>query len=270
MIITMAAVALAESEIIHVDGETVKAGDSLRFRINLEKIDPQEYGAYEIAFAIMPDEPRECFDFKENVDVKFNVVNGVWTVASEDLMNLKELNGTVSPHSGLDEETEYTVTVTITGYGKSTEEKFVFKALPDKEKPEEKPSEAPSEKPSEEEPEEDETSLEIGGGGGGGEEPNPAYVYHGSANNYLKSLDISGYELSEEFNKTRNIYFVDVKEDTVSADVSAVPVDSGARVNIAGNSNISEEMSRIIIKVTASNGEERTYRVYVRHDQEKK
>ena len=268
VLIAMVAFAFAESEILSTEGDTVKAGDSLRFRIDLEKIDIQEFGPYEIAFAITPEEPRECFDFKENIDVKFNVVNGAWSVASDELMSLKELNGTVSPHAGLDKETEYTVTVTISGRDKVTEEKFVFTAIPNEKKPEEKPADKPPEEPLPKESEKIETGSAAGGGGG--EEPDPAYVYHGSANNYLEKLDISGHELSEKFNKTRNIYFVDVTEDVKSVNVNAVPADKSAQVNIAGNSNVGEEMSRIVVKVTAANGDERSYRVYVRQKKKKK
>lgn len=122
-------------------------------------------------------------------------------MASDELMSLKELNGTVSPHAGLDKETEYTVTVTISGRDKVTEEKFVFTAIPNEKKPEEKPADKPPEEPLPKESEKIETGSAAGGGG---EEPDPAYVYHGSANNYLEKLDISGHELSEKFNKTRS------------------------------------------------------------------
>ena len=152
-------------------------------------------------------------------------------------------------------------------------------ALPEEEPedPDEEPADDeddPGEEPDDgdsDEPADEEESVTPGGGrfsGDDGEEPDPKYVYQGSADNYLKSLDISGCELNEEFHKVRTIYFVDADPDTSSLDVKAVPCDSGARVDIAGNQNVSEDMSKTVIKVTASNGDERTYRVYVRHNEE--
>lgn len=289
-LIILSAMAFAEEEIVSVSGDTVRAGEELKFRIDLEKIDPNEYGPYELAFAISSEETRECFDFKENVDVRFNVVNGIWSVSSEELRDLKALNGSVSPHAAIEEETEYTVTVTIAGRDKVTEEEFTFTALPE-EDPGEDPGDDPDEEPGEEpeddgdEPEdatdaadaEEETAAakDVDGGSSdsgfsddGGEEPDPKYVYQGSANNYLESLEISGHELNETFHKVRTIYFVDTGADTSSLDVKAVPSDRGARVDIAGNGDVSEEMSKIVIKVTAPSGDERTYRVYVRHNEE--
>ena len=58
-------------------------------------------------------------------------------------------------------------------------------------------------------------------------------TYYYSSNNYLKSLEIDGYEIT--FNKETNEYTITVKSDVTSLDIKAIPEDSRARVEITGN-----------------------------------
>lgn len=88
-------------------------------------------------------------------------------------------------------------------------------------------------------------------------------VYNGSSNNYLKSLVIKGYDISPEFKKTSNTYFLSIDENIDSLSVSAKAESSIAKVNVYGNTNLKTGKNKILITVTAENGDTRTYRIYV-------
>lgn len=88
-------------------------------------------------------------------------------------------------------------------------------------------------------------------------------VYNGESNNYLSSLVISGYDINPQFNKTNNTYFITVDEDITNVDITAIPEDENAKVNIYGNDNIQEGENKVLISVTAENGEVKTYRIYI-------
>lgn len=105
-------------------------------------------------------------------------------------------------------------------------------------------------------------------GGGGFSMPSDVDygdIYQGSDNNYLYQLSVSGYSFTHEFYKTRNVYFVDVKDSVTSLQVSAVPCDRKAKVYVAGNQDVSRNFSKIVVDVKAVNGDVRTYIIYVRH-----
>ena len=61
-------------------------------------------------------------------------------------------------------------------------------------------------------------------------------TYYYSSNNYLKSLEIDGYEIT--FDKDTNEYKITVKGDVSSLDIKAVPEDNRSRVEITGNENL--------------------------------
>lgn len=88
-------------------------------------------------------------------------------------------------------------------------------------------------------------------------------VYNGSCNNYLSSLSVSTYSLSTDFCKTNNSYFITVPLYVTSVDVTAIPEDDNSTVCIYGNSNLNSGTNKILISVTAENGNVRTYRIYV-------
>lgn len=89
----------------------------------------------------------------------------------------------------------------------------------------------------------------------------PTVTYEGSQNNYLSSLSITGYELNTEFNKTNNTYFATVDSDSI--EIQTEKEDSNQIVKIYGNENLKEGKNKVIISVTAENGDVRIYRIFV-------
>ena len=89
-------------------------------------------------------------------------------------------------------------------------------------------------------------------------------TYQGSQNNYLESLSISGIEFKNEFKKTTADYFARLDDDDLEkVTVNAKAEDSSAIVTIYGNTNLKKGKNKIIINVTADNGNIRTYRIYI-------
>ena len=86
-------------------------------------------------------------------------------------------------------------------------------------------------------------------------------VYYYSSNNYLKILDIDGYEL--EFNRDVTDYQISVDSDVKSLDITAVAEDSRARVEITGNEGFKSGKNTVIIAVKAENGDIREYKLLV-------
>lgn len=92
-------------------------------------------------------------------------------------------------------------------------------------------------------------------------------VYYYSSNNYLKSLEIDGYEI--EFNKDTNEYKIKVKSDVTSLDIKALSEDSRSRVEITGNENFKEGENTVTITVTAEDGTIREYKLVVDKEEKK-
>lgn len=86
-------------------------------------------------------------------------------------------------------------------------------------------------------------------------------TYNGSNNNYLTSLEIDGIQLTTEFNKERLTYFATV-ENLSSITVTAEAEDSSSKISITGTELKSGE-NKVLISVTAENGDVRYYRIYV-------
>lgn len=86
-------------------------------------------------------------------------------------------------------------------------------------------------------------------------------TYKGSNNNYLSSIEIEGVTLTSEFNKEKTTYFatVDGLETIV---INAETEDSNSKIAIAGTDFKSGE-NKILISVTAENGDVRYYRIFV-------
>ena len=252
----IAVIAFAENSFLTAGGDSVQVGEKLSFRIDLEKFATEEFGTYKITIQVNPSEPRLDLDVKENVDINMNKVNGSYSVVSADLKDLKALNFTLKCDPETDQEfeepIEYTVSAKVMGEFDTLEEEFSFTVEPMEEEEE-----------AEEEYEDEEGDFGGGGGSGGGEPDEDAY--RGSDDNYLQQLSISGYEFTQKFHKTRNVYFVDIEDSVTGVDVTAIPCDRGARVDVAGNNNIKMNFSKIVIDVTAANGDVRTYTIYVRH-----
>lgn len=86
--------------------------------------------------------------------------------------------------------------------------------------------------------------------------------YKGDRNNYLLSLSIDGVDFKNEFKKTTQTYFAKV-EDISSVNVNATPEDDNAVVTIYGNEELESEMNKILVQVTAENGDIRSYRIFI-------
>ena len=87
-------------------------------------------------------------------------------------------------------------------------------------------------------------------------------TYNGSSNNYLKKLKVKGISLNTKFNKENTTYFINVT-DTSSLKITATAEDDDAKVVITGNDNIKQGTNKILIAVTAENGNVRYYRIFV-------
>lgn len=92
-------------------------------------------------------------------------------------------------------------------------------------------------------------------------------TYYYSSNNYLKSLEVEGYEL--EFDKNTNEYKITVKNDVTSLDIRALAEHSGARVEITGNEGFEVGENTIVVTVTAENGSIREYKIIVNKEEKK-
>lgn len=80
-----------------------------------------------------------------------------------------------------------------------------------------------------------------------------------SKDNNLKSLTVSGFDLSPEFSRDTLEYSVEVPDDVTSIKVNASPNDGTASVRGTGTIDVSEGANRIEIVVTAQNGSTKKY-----------
>lgn len=84
-----------------------------------------------------------------------------------------------------------------------------------------------------------------------------------SSNNNIKSLQLDTEGISPAFNKNKTQYYIIIPNEILNINVTAVPEDSKSTVQISGNKNIPEGNSRIIILVTAENGNKKEYFINV-------
>ena len=89
-----------------------------------------------------------------------------------------------------------------------------------------------------------------------------AAVYNGSNNNYLSSLEIEGEKLNTTFNKENTTYFVQIN-GKIELNVKATAEDDESKIYVTGNENLKKGENKILISVTAENGDVRYYRVFV-------
>ena len=87
-------------------------------------------------------------------------------------------------------------------------------------------------------------------------------IYNGSNNNYLLNLEIEGENLNTTFNKENTTYFVKTSGKT-EVNVNSIAEDSNAKIYVTGNKNLKTGNNKILISVTAENGNVRYYRVFV-------
>lgn len=95
--------------------------------------------------------------------------------------------------------------------------------------------------------------------GGNGGETGTTEVLNGSADNSLKSLEISPGTLSPAFQPGTTAYSVQLPKETTSIVVSAVPNDSKAKVAVSHNNDLEPGENKTYIVVTAENGTQKTY-----------
>lgn len=82
-----------------------------------------------------------------------------------------------------------------------------------------------------------------------------------SKNNYLSSLTVDGHELTPAFNRDTLEYSLELEPETPNITIGANVEDSTASVTGTGEIGLSEGANRIEIKVTAQNGNVRTYTI---------
>ena len=84
-----------------------------------------------------------------------------------------------------------------------------------------------------------------------------------SSNNYLKTLQVSEEGLTPNFGKDITNYSLSVGKNVKDINVTAIPEDENAIVNITGNKDLKDGDNNIVITVTAENGSKRTYTIIV-------
>lgn len=84
-----------------------------------------------------------------------------------------------------------------------------------------------------------------------------------SKNNYLSSLGVEGMSLSPNFNKDTLEYTVEMEPGTTKVKLNGAVEDKTASVEGLGEKEVSEGANRFEVKVTAQNGNIRTYLVIV-------
>ena len=88
-------------------------------------------------------------------------------------------------------------------------------------------------------------------------------TYNGSDNNYLSELFVEENTLNKEFSKENTTYFLTVENEIETLNITATAEEENATVCIYGNENLKQGTNKILISVTAENGNVRNYRIYV-------
>ena len=88
-------------------------------------------------------------------------------------------------------------------------------------------------------------------------------TYNGSDNNYLSELSVNGYTLNTEFSKENQTYFITIDSNVENLEITANAENSSSKLTIYGNEDLQEGRNKILITVTAENGNVRNYRIYV-------
>lgn len=95
--------------------------------------------------------------------------------------------------------------------------------------------------------------------------PETAAPMPGSGNNnyFLKSLSVDGYDLMPAFNMYTSEYELVVPSDTSHVKINASASDSGAKVEGAGNVQLTGNVTDIKVTVTSTSGVKKTYTITV-------
>lgn len=84
-----------------------------------------------------------------------------------------------------------------------------------------------------------------------------------SRNNNLASLEVVGYELDPEFNKSILEYTVEIPSEIEEVEIKAIPEDKNAQVSINGYNYLEDGENEATVVVTAPNGAEKTYIIHI-------
>lgn len=271
-------VSSASGSLISGGAGSITADSWVSFTVNLGELSEEiTSGTYNVSVSVSP----APSDFIVNEGVgSINAVSGSYSVNSADLDGITKLHFKTAPDSGITEATSYTVTVEVSGTGGSDSDSFSFTAVPvsssggdeqdDKGKQNGQNGKGQGNMPNKGNMSAQSGKANASGGnaassGSGTSADSDKVTYQGSDNNYLKMLKVNGYKFTQSFNKTNDTYFITVPYDVSSLDVTATPEDSDAAAAVAGNSDLSSDTgrSKIVISVTAENGDIRTYRIYV-------
>ena len=87
-------------------------------------------------------------------------------------------------------------------------------------------------------------------------------------NSHLKSLKIENYEI--DFDKSKNIYTIEVEENINKLNVTAVAESKTAKVKITGADNLEANNNKVTIEVTPEKGDKKVYIINVNKIKEKK
>ncbi len=80
-------------------------------------------------------------------------------------------------------------------------------------------------------------------------------------NNNLSELEVEGYTLN--FDKYKKIYTIEVPEEVNTLNIKAATEDKGATYIVKGADNLQENNNKVLIEVTAADGDKKTYIVNV-------
>lgn len=83
-----------------------------------------------------------------------------------------------------------------------------------------------------------------------------------SNNNYIKNIYIKDYELN--FDKEKETYELEILDTINSLDIDVLLEDKDADYRIKGANNIEKNNNKILIEVTATNGETRIYTINIK------
>lgn len=96
------------------------------------------------------------------------------------------------------------------------------------------------------------------------------YYVGKSSDNYLKSLNIEGYDLYPKFSRQNETYTIYVKDDNTNTfNVTAEADNENAKIEGIGNVSVSQEERIINIKVTAENGDLKVYTINIENEANK-
>lgn len=201
---------------------------------------------------------RENIESTENEKIEGNIVEGNLTTNQISTINEIENRNDIENTEKLPEETEIVITLTIVE--KEEQESKEDKVETNRNEAE---LEQNTNNKNSNSGNQSQTKGTISVGGMQNSSQTASTVYQGESNYYLSSLSINGYEILPAFSKTTHTYFLTIPNHVEELNISAVAEDSEAKVRIYGNDNLTEGENKVLIYVTAENGEVKLYRIYV-------